>query len=86
MEKFTEGLLKTATNRELRDFIQDSVSECFLEVNEGNEFSTKFMYNNFYVFLDGFGEACEYSSKLVLCLATKGKTNCADWPVSNLPI
>nr|AKK25130.1 odorant binding protein 2 [Dendroctonus ponderosae] len=32
-----------------------------------------------------FENSCEYSTKLVTCLAGKGKSNCADWPVGDLP-
>ncbi|XP_050506988.1 odorant-binding protein 59a [Diabrotica virgifera virgifera] len=44
--KLLEGLLKTATSRELRNFFQDTVDECYQELNEGNKmdscsFSTK---------------------------------------------
>ncbi|XP_066246142.1 odorant-binding protein 59a [Euwallacea similis] len=28
---------------------------------------------------------CEFSSKLIGCVAEKGRTNCEDWPVGNLP-
>ncbi|RZB39598.1 uncharacterized protein BDFB_001231 [Asbolus verrucosus] len=30
-------------------------------------------------------DPCSYSIKLVTCLADKGKSNCADWPVGELP-
>ncbi|CAG9767379.1 unnamed protein product [Ceutorhynchus assimilis] len=29
--------------------------------------------------------SCEHSSKLVMCLADMGKSNCEDWPAGNLP-
>ncbi|CAH1116926.1 unnamed protein product [Phaedon cochleariae] len=30
-------------------------------------------------------DSCEYSNKLIICLAEKGKSNCADWPAGTLP-
>nr|CAI5835106.1 unnamed protein product [Callosobruchus analis] len=33
--KFVESILKTASNRELRDFLQDTADECFKEMNRG---------------------------------------------------
>nr|AMP19495.1 odorant binding protein 13 [Tomicus yunnanensis] len=32
-----------------------------------------------------FENPCEYSTKLVTCLAEKGKSNCEDWPTGDLP-
>lgn len=31
-------------------------------------------------------DACSYSIKLVNCLAEKGKENCDDWPIGDLPL
>nr|UYS88353.1 odorant binding protein 1 [Aromia bungii] len=66
--KVVEGLLKTATNRELRVFLQESADECFQQMDQENNADT-----------------CAYSSKIVTCLANKGRVNCADWPAGNLP-
>ena len=66
--KILEGLLKNATNRELRDFLQDTTDECFQDMDKE-------------VTMD----PCSYSVKLVTCLAEKGKSNCSDWPVGDLP-
>lgn len=30
-------------------------------------------------------DSCTFASLLVTCLAEKGRTNCGDWPVGNLP-
>jgi hypothetical protein len=67
--KILEGLLKNATKRELRDFLQDSTDECFQEMDK-----------------EATMDPCTYSVKLVTCLAERGKTNCADWPIGDLPL
>nr|AGI05168.1 odorant-binding protein 20 [Dendroctonus ponderosae] len=67
-KKFAAALVESATGRETRDFLKDSVDECFQETEEGD-----------------FEDSCEYSTKLVTCLAGRGKSNCADWPVGDLP-
>ncbi|CAH1964771.1 unnamed protein product [Acanthoscelides obtectus] len=33
--KFVESILKTTSNRELRDFLQETADECFKEMNKG---------------------------------------------------
>nr|ALR72500.1 odorant binding protein 12 [Colaphellus bowringi] len=66
--KLSEELLKTASGRELRNFLQESTDECFQEVNEENDL-----------------DSCSYTTKLITCLADKGKSNCADWPAGALP-
>lgn len=38
-----------------------------------------------YIFAAETLDSCTYSSLLVTCLADKGRTNCGDWPVGNLP-
>ncbi|EFA09155.2 uncharacterized protein Obp59a [Tribolium castaneum] len=66
--KILDGLLKNTTNRELRDFLQDTTDECFQVMDKEDTM-----------------DPCSYSNKLVTCLAEKGRSNCADWPVGELP-
>ncbi|KAJ8923086.1 hypothetical protein NQ315_001638 [Exocentrus adspersus] len=66
--KIVEGLLKHATGRELRIFLQESAGECFQQVHEESNL-----------------DSCAHSTKLVTCLANKGRMNCEDWPAGNLP-
>ncbi|XP_044252996.1 general odorant-binding protein 71 [Tribolium madens] len=66
--KILDGLLKNTTNRELRDFLQDTTDECFQQMDKEDTM-----------------DPCSYSNKLVTCLAEKGRSNCADWPVGDLP-
>nr|UWL63312.1 odorant binding protein 22 [Pagiophloeus tsushimanus] len=68
-KKFADELLKTASGREVRDFLQESTDECFQQIEQEDS-----------------QNPCEYSSKLVTCLAQKGKSNCDDWPTGNLPL
>ncbi|XP_074037896.1 odorant-binding protein 59a [Leptinotarsa decemlineata] len=66
--KLSEELLKSATGRELRNFLQETTDECFQEMNEETDM-----------------DSCSYSTKLVTCLAERGRANCADWPAGGLP-
>nr|CAH7722928.1 unnamed protein product [Callosobruchus chinensis] len=66
--KFVESILKTASNRELRDFLQDTADECFKEMNKEKDL-----------------DSCAASTKLMTCLAEKGRANCEDWPAGGLP-
>nr|AIX97068.1 odorant-binding protein 22 [Dastarcus helophoroides] len=68
LPKITDGLLKSATGKELKDFLQDSADECYQEAIK-----------------DDSANACEFSTRIVTCLADKGRSNCADWPAGNLP-
>nr|USE58850.1 odorant-binding protein [Lasioderma serricorne] len=66
--KILNGLLKGATGRELRDFLEESTNECFQQMERSTDAS----------------DPCNYSNILVTCLAEKGRQNCADWPVDSL--
>lgn len=66
--RILDGLLKNSTNRELRDFLQDTTDDCFQQMDKEDTM-----------------DPCSYSNKLVTCLAEKGRSNCADWPVGDLP-
>ncbi|XP_056643773.1 odorant-binding protein 59a isoform X2 [Diorhabda sublineata] len=67
-DKLVEGIVKSAKNQELQSFLQDSVNECYQEIEKSSNL-----------------DDCSYSTKLVKCLADKGKENCADWPAGGLP-
>ncbi|RZF38723.1 hypothetical protein LSTR_LSTR014381 [Laodelphax striatellus] len=51
-------------NPELREFIQDSVNDCFEAVESEPQYQ--------------IGK-CDFSKKLALCLEEKGQQNCEDW-------
>nr|CCD17833.1 putative odorant binding protein 64 [Nasonia vitripennis] len=49
---------------ELRDFVEESVIECYHYINNNNS---------------GRQEKCQFSQSLLSCLAEKGSERCEDW-------
>lgn len=42
-------------------------------------------FQNLFLILGNKTDPCVFSSQLITCLADKGKSNCGDWPVGELP-
>ncbi|KAG7189068.1 hypothetical protein KM043_008649 [Ampulex compressa] len=62
MDSVIQLMEQNIQNPELRDFIEESVTECFHYLN-----------SNFR------REKCEFSQRLLICMADKGKERCEDW-------
>ncbi|GBP46502.1 General odorant-binding protein 71 [Eumeta japonica] len=56
-------LLKDVRSEDLKDFLQESIEECF----------------KYYITVDRNPDKCEFSKNLMMCLSEKGRSNCDDW-------
>lgn len=79
--------MKGVENRQLKDFLQDSTDDCFQMMEQGLNAKTNGIYRLplFFTFLDVHVDPCYFSTQLIKCLAEKGKSNCGDWPMTELP-
>ncbi|XP_065215456.1 odorant-binding protein 59a isoform X2 [Planococcus citri] len=65
----TNVMTSRIRDSELKEFIQDSIEECF-DIMDTEQLIT-----------DNNEEHCDFSKKLILCLEEKAKRGCEDWEI-----